>query len=93
MNSSRFKAYITPLIDDVVTRMGGGAVVRQLIEQLPEQMTYFVAGGVVTLATTASEGWPWREPGAPSSQVFTQEEIRRTLDLVRLRLETGSSTS
>jgi hypothetical protein len=93
LNSDRFKAYIVPLIDDAVSRLGGGSMVRQLIDQLPEPTIYLVAGSVITLATMAEAAWPWRGPGASASRVFSHEEIRRTLDLVRLCLETGSSTS
>jgi len=94
LNSDLFKTYITPLIDDVVFRMGGGTMVRQLIDQLPEPTIYLIAGGVIMLAWTRGEAtWSWRGPEASASRVFSHEEIRRTLDLVRLCLKTGSSTS
>lgn len=93
MGSDHFKAYVMPLIDDVVIRLGGGTAVRPLIDQAPEQTIYFVAGGVVMLATTDEAAWSWRGPGSSAERVFTREEIRRTLDLVRLRLKTYGHVS
>lgn len=91
MNNERFKAFISPHVIDVMERLH----VAQMNE-LPEQIVHFVAGAVFGIVLEARvTNAPWRDESLTRGVyvVLSQEEIRRTLDFVRLRLETGSTTS
>lgn len=91
MNNERFKSFISPHVADVCDRLELGQ-----LEGLPEQIVHFVAGSVYGIVLEARiPSAPWRdEPLTHGAYVIlNQEEIRRTLDFVRLRLETGSTTS
>ena len=103
MNNEKFKQFIVPFLDEMIVKLGGLDHVRELHKQMPEHIIHFVAGGVYGLVAKGSfAAVPhWRYDGSqrrPDQDyrdhvVLNQEEIRRTLDLVRLRLETASATS
>jgi hypothetical protein len=88
MDSDRFKRLVAPYLTASIDRMGGIERVRDLSRGLPEQTIYFVAGATYGLIDTVTIN----EAG-PRFSLDSHEEMRRLLDLVRLRLETESSTS
>lgn len=91
MNSDRFKSFISPHVLDVCDRLDVAAM-----SELPEGIVHFVAGAVYGIVLEARIPYAtWRdEPLTHGAYVIlNQEEIRRTLDFIRLRLETGSTTS
>lgn len=96
MNNEAFKRYISPHLEAVITYLGGDERIRELHTQMPDHIIHFVAGGVFgRVAGDDPQLASWREDrGFIRGLLFlNQEEIRRTLDVVRLRLETGSATS
>lgn len=101
MNNDLFKPFIRPIIERAIDQLGGIEKVQRMFEQLQEPMLYFIAGAaharmLSVIALTEVEPsaqhriTPWRDGKTID---HTPEEIRRILDLVRLRLETGSATS
>ena len=91
MNNTKFKEFIDPIITGMIKDLGGVEAVRKLHEQIPMQM--FIAGAVFGCASMRLGRFPWREGATDLCEVIlNQEEIRRTLDLVRLRLETESTS-
>lgn len=103
MNTDKFKKFIAPFLDEMIVKLGGLDHVRDLHTQMPEHIIHFVAGVVFGLVAKGSFAVvpQWRYEGSPPHTatdlrdhvVLNQEEIRRTLDLVRLRLETASASS
>lgn len=103
MNTDKFKKFITPFLDEMIDKLGGLEHVRDIHKQMPENIIHFVAGGVYGLVAKGSFAvvQHWRDSVSPflagpdlrEHVVLNQEEIRRTLDLVRLRLETASASS
>lgn len=93
MDSERFKRFVAPYLTASIDRMGGIDRVRELSRELPEQTIYFVAGVTYGLLINTDQA-AWRDKhGGSDTMLFSHEEMRRLLDLVRLRLETESSTS
>lgn len=92
MNNEKFKEFIAPLLDRAINLIGGARDVQAMYDQLPEQTIYFVAGVIHGLAPARVPLWLGDEARSTVSH-FTHEEKRRMLDYVRLRFETGSSTS
>jgi hypothetical protein len=88
MDSDRFKRLVAPYLTASIDRMGGIDRVRMLSRELPEQTIYFVAGVTFGLIDTGTVN-----EARPHFGLDSHEEMRRLLDLVRLRLETESSTS
>ena len=88
MDSDRFKRLVAPYLTASIDRMGGIDRVRVLSRELPEQTIYFVAGVTYGLIDTGTVN-----ETRPHFGLDSHEEMRRLLDLVRLRLETESSTS
>jgi hypothetical protein len=82
MDSDHFKRIAAPYLTAAIDRMGGIDRVRELSRDLPEQTIYFVAG--VTYGLAANDARP---------RFDSHEEMRRLLDLVRLRIETESTSS
>lgn len=106
MNNDIFKKFVAPFVDEMIEALGGAARARDLHAQLPDAIIHFVAGGVFGLVAKAGfrfAGWrssveadvAYMESIHADRRVvvLNQEEIRRVLDLVRLRLETESTTS
>ncbi len=102
MNSADFKKFITPFLDEMIVKLGGLDHVRDMYKQMPENIIHFVAGGMYGLVAKGSFAVvpQWRDSVSPylgqdirDHVILNQEEIRRTLDLVRLRLETESASS
>lgn len=99
MNNDKFKKFIAPLLDEIIIKLGGLDHVRELHKQMPEHIIHFVAGGVYGFVAKSyfAKVPDWRDGVSPflirEHFVLNQEEIRRTLDLVRLRLETESASS
>lgn len=87
MDSDHFKRFVAPYLTTSIDRMGGIDHVRELSRELPEQTIYFVAGVTYGLINGS-----WRDKRG-GSDMFSHEEMRRLLDLVRLRLETESTSS
>jgi hypothetical protein len=83
MDSDLFKRVVASYLTESIDRMGGIDRVRELSRELPEQTIYFVAGVTYGLI----------DGGAESFGLDAHEEMRRLLDLVRLRLETESASS
>jgi hypothetical protein len=82
MDSDRFKRLVAPYLTASIDRMGGVDRVRELSRDLPEQTIYFVAGVTYGLATNDAR-----------FGLDSHEEMRRLLDLVRLHLQTESTSS
>lgn len=81
-----FKKLIGGMIDLAIAEMGGIAKARQAYEQMPS-VKDFIAGWV------ARDLWLHRQAGLEARRMANVEETRRILDLVRLRLETESSSA
>lgn len=95
MNNEIFKKFIVPFVRAMLDDVGFERVA-EMHGKLGEPICYFVAGGVFGLVTKANvDDAPWRsEPLTRGAcLVLNQEEIRCTLDVIRLILETGSLTS
>lgn len=91
MDSDRFKRLVAPCLAAAIDRMGGIERVRVLSRELPEQTIYFVAGVTYGLIGT---GMPNdARPRFGLDGLDSHEAMRRLLDLVRLRLETESTSS
>lgn len=84
--TTEFKKLIGGMIDTAVAEMGGIAKARQAYEQMPS-VKDFIAGWVVR------DLWIHRQAALHPRRMANTEETRRILDLVRLRLDTESSTS
>lgn len=101
MNNERFKRFIGRFVDDMLDHMGGEQSVRETYKLTLNEITHYIAGGVFGLVLASARGVVpfWRDDVkedymyAGVHLVLNQEEVRRVLDLVRLRLETGSATS
>lgn len=96
MNNDLFKDFIRPLINEMIYRLSTQGDVNEMHAQMPEAIVHFIAGGVYGLVDAFQyQQAPWREEPLTRGAYLnlTQEEVRRTLDLVRLRFETGSTTS
>ena len=91
VDNEKFKEFIAPLLDRAINLLGGEHAVQAMYDQLPEQTIYFVAGVIHGLAPARVP--LWLDAEARTVSLFTHEEKRRMLDYVRLRFETGSSTS
>ena len=108
MNNADFKKFITPFLDEMIVKLGGLDRVRDMHKQMPENIIHFVAGGMYGLVAKGSFAVipRWRDGVTATIANYVksrddlrdhvtlnQEEIRRTLDLVRLHLETESASS
>jgi hypothetical protein len=94
VNNDKFKEFIAPLLDRAVDLLDGIRSVQLMFETLPEQTIYFVAGILHGLALSNPQRCAtWRDEETSTLYNFSHEEKRRMLDYVRLRIETGSSTS
>lgn len=87
MDTEQLKAEVAPHLDEAINDNGGIERVRKIYGMMPATID-FIAGwtchGVLAARRKQPDRWP---PG------LTHEEIRRIYDLVRLALDTGSSTS
>jgi hypothetical protein len=95
LNSDAFKKFVTPLIEEMIENLGGYHHAKQHYDQLPDGFSHFIAGGVFGMVDKLYlRHAPWREVNISSIHVqLDQDEVRRVLDLVRLKFETGSATS
>jgi hypothetical protein len=96
VNNDLFKKFIAPFVHEMIERLGRHGDVSEMHAQMPEPIVHFIAGGVYGLISEAGvTATPWRdEPLTPGAKLnLSQEEVRRTLDFVRLHLETWSATS
>jgi len=82
-----FKLIINREIDFAIQENGGLDFVRDAVTMGVTGMVEFVAGWV------ARSYWIHRQASLLKRMRLTQEEIRRVHDLVRLKLDTGSTTS
>lgn len=84
--STSFKGLINPMIDLAVRELGGLISVRDTYKQMPAMLD-MIAGWVIR------DLWLHRQAALQEPRTANLEEKRRIYDLVRLKLDTESSTS
>jgi predicted protein tyrosine phosphatase len=99
MNNDKFKAFLGPIVEHTIKDLGGIDKVREMhaMVSMTSFVTGYVCGTVVWTQQNLLRIRPWNDvaddrANAPTI-TLTQEEIRRTFDFVRLRLESESTTS
>ena len=71
-DTQQFKSAVNPLVERVLTKLGP-SLVREMCKLQPEQLVHLVSGAVSGLA----------DKECP----FSLDDLRRTMDIVRLRLD------
>ncbi len=87
MDVEKFKAAVRPCLEAVIMANGGIDRVREIYRAMPSFVD-FIAGWIAGLMRPLSFA-----DCATAHLRYSQEELRRLYDLVRLRLDTESSTS
>jgi hypothetical protein len=86
MDVEKFKSQVRPVLEAVIAGNGGIDHVREIHRAMPSFVD-FLAGWV------AGAMRPFTMNDLTNHNRYSQEELRRLYDLVRLRLDTESSTS